>query len=323
MKRTAFTFRREWKTMLAALPPEVRAEVLLAVVDYSLGDDTAELSSSAKSAFILLKPLLDKEAKLSEKRREAGLKGLSSRYGKQVCNSKTVAKPDFAIKTVAKPDFAIKTVANSSKTVEEKNGKEETSFLSPKPPIYPKEEKEKKEEPPHVPQNSQAEADEAENLTLVPSESELPAAPKKNPLDPASLPPGFVAFWNAYPSKRRADKRGCLRKWKDNGLEAQAADIVADVRKRAASDDWTRDGFKFVPLSITYLNQTRWDCAEIPQTAAFGGKSDSPVVEKLSPDEICRRRREAYFAEVRRRNRLIYGKDACRNDDFDEFGETF
>lgn len=207
---------------------------------------------------------------------------------------------------------------------EEKNGKEETSFLSPTPPIYPKEEKEKKEEPPHVPQNSQAEADEAEKLTLVSSESELAPAPKKNPLDPASLPPGFVAFWNAYPSKRRADKRGCLRKWKDNGLEAQAADIVADVKKRASSDDWTREGFKFVPLSITYLNQTRWDCAEIPQTAAFGGKPDSPVVEKLSPDEICRRRREAYFAEERRRNMLIYGKEAYRDaDDVDEFGETF
>lgn len=307
MKRTAFTFRREWKTMLVALPPEVRAEVLLAVVDYSLGDDTAELSSSALTAFCLLKPLLDKEAKLSEKRREVGLKGLSSRYGKQFCNSKTVAKPDFAI-------------ANRSKTEEEKNGKEETSFLSPTPPIYPKEEKGKKEESlVRTPQK-----DEAEKLTLVPSESELPAAPKKNPLDPASLPPGFVAFWNAYPSRRRADKRGCLKKWKDNGLEAQAADIVADVKKRAASDEWTRDGFKFVPLSITYLNQTRWDCAEIPQTAAFGGKSDPPVVEKLSPDEICRRRREAYFAEERRRNMLIYGKDAYKDaDDFDDFQESF
>ena len=104
MKRSAFTFRREWKTMLAALPPEARAEVLLAVVNYSLGDDVAELSSSALTMFCLLKPLLDKEAKLSEKRREAGLKGLSSRYGKQFCNSKTVANSS-------------KTVANSSKTV--------------------------------------------------------------------------------------------------------------------------------------------------------------------------------------------------------------
>ena len=77
-------------------------------------------------------------------------------------------------------------------------------------------------------------------------------------------------------------------------------------------------------MSITYLNQTRWDCAEIPQTAAFGGKPDSPVVEKLSPDEICRRRREAYFAEERRRNMLIYGKDAYKDaDDFDDFQESF
>ena len=340
----SFVFCAEWRNAIDILSPSIRAEVCLAVVDYALTGACPTLTGEAEHAFRFVKEMVDAKFAVSDKRREAGLKGLSSRYGKKFCYSKTVAKPDFAIanKTVAKPDFAIanrsKTEICYSKTVakpdfaiakpenrkEEKNGKEETSFLSPTPPIYPKEEKEKKEEPPHVPQNSQAEADEAEKLTLVPSESELPAAPKKNPLDPASLPPGFVAFWNAYPSKRRADKRGCLKKWKDNGLEAQAADIVADVRKRAASDDWTRDGFKFVPLSITYLNQTRWDCAEIPQTAAFGGKPDSPVVEKLSPDEICRRRREAYFAEERRRNMLIYGKDAYKNaDDFDEFGETF
>lgn len=334
--KTSFVFYAEWRNALDVLPPRLRAEACLAVVDYVLTGECAPVSEEAEHAFRVVKEMVDKKSSVSEKRREAGRKGMSSRYGNnfvitnsnktQFCYNKPVTKPDFVI---TKPDFVI---TNSNKTrfcynktengKEEKNGKEETSFLPPTPPIYPKEEKEKKGETPSRPPLTPVESEKFRLESASPAD-ETGTKPKRKPLDPASLPPGFVAFWNAYPPRRRVDKRGCFQKWKDNGLEAQAKIIVADVRKRAESDDWTRENAKFVPMSTTYLNQTRWDCEEIAQNSTFTGGRDPSAVEPLSPDEICRRRREAYFAEVRRRNRLIYGKDACRNaddadDDFNE-----
>ena len=113
------------------------------------------------------------------------------------------------------------------------------------------------------------------------------------------LPPGFVAFWNAYPSRRRTDKKGCFKKWKDNGLEAQAAAIIADVKKRSSSDDWTRDNGSYIPLSTTYINQARWDCAEIRQISVLAGISDSSIAPELSDEEMRLRRRQEFMARYK------------------------
>jgi hypothetical protein len=78
-------------------------------------------------------------------------------------------------------------------------------------------------------------------------------------------PPGFAAFWTAYPATaRRVAKSKCLEVWKRDRLEERADAIVAHVRTMAASQQW-RDGYE--PAPLVYLNQKRYD-DELPAVAA-------------------------------------------------------
>lgn len=70
--------------------------------------------------------------------------------------------------------------------------------------------------------------------------------------------PAFEQFWNAYPN--RVAKANALKAWhKLNPSEAVAHHITLDVRRRATSEAWTKDGGQYVPHPATYLNQRRWE----------------------------------------------------------------
>jgi hypothetical protein len=85
-----------------------------------------------------------------------------------------------------------------------------------------------------------------------------------NRQDPAASLPGFDRFWVAWPKGGRKGGEGkCLERWKSKNFEAQADAIVAHVEAMTASHDWTKDGGQFRPAPLTYLNQTRWDGADI------------------------------------------------------------
>lgn len=95
------------------------------------------------------------------------------------------------------------------------------------------------------------------------SEEPPPTPPKSGGGCPDSVPdppPGFDAFWAAWPShKRKADKLRCLRKWIADGCEPAAELIVGKVRAWAASEDWTKGGGEFVPAPLVWLNRRAYD----------------------------------------------------------------
>lgn len=79
------------------------------------------------------------------------------------------------------------------------------------------------------------------------------------------FPPGFEAFWSAYPRKDAKD--GAAKAFARIGPdEALQAAILAAVERQKASDQWTRDGGKFVPYASTWLNGRRWE-DELPGTS--------------------------------------------------------
>ena len=92
----------------------------------------------------------------------------------------------------------------------------------------------------------------------------------------------FAEFWNLFPSNRRSDKPKCEKKWSDDKLDLEADSIIAHLRRMKATDDWTKDGGKFVPMSSTYLNQRRWDTGDIRQQNHELPGLDVP--QKLSDD---------------------------------------
>jgi hypothetical protein len=95
-------------------------------------------------------------------------------------------------------------------------------------------------------------------------------------------PEGFAAFWEAYP--RKESKKDALRAWDKlkPAAELQAA-ILADLKKRALSADWRKDGGKFIPHPASYLNGSRWEDQGIvlPQAA--------PVADALTAAHLAAR----------------------------------
>ena len=95
----------------------------------------------------------------------------------------------------------------------------------------------------------------------------------------------FDTFWSAWPrSPRKSGKAMCLAKWNKLKLDMQAEQIVAHVNWMATTNDWKKDNGAFIPMPITYLNQMRWDGAEIPEQTINVNVYVDPALQKIHED---------------------------------------
>lgn len=80
---------------------------------------------------------------------------------------------------------------------------------------------------------------------------------------------GFVAFWKTWPaSRRKGSKTKCHAVWGLEKLEASSAQILAHVEALKRSDDWTKQNGQYIPAPLVYLNQRRWEGADLEMTGA-------------------------------------------------------
>jgi len=74
----------------------------------------------------------------------------------------------------------------------------------------------------------------------------------------------FPEFWAVYPSgPRKVNKRGCEAKWKARKLDGIADVILHGLRKWIESEAWAERNGAFVPMPATWLNQDRWEAADM------------------------------------------------------------
>lgn len=74
---------------------------------------------------------------------------------------------------------------------------------------------------------------------------------------------GFASFWSAYPKK--VAKPAALKAWKAAKAKAdELTSMLSDIAVRVPSDDWQKEGGKYVPNPATYLNQRRWEDGQAP-----------------------------------------------------------
>ena len=116
------------------------------------------------------------------------------------------------------------------------------------------------------------------------------AAAKNAHADSAS----FDAFWQAYPKKKAKDaaRKAWGRRKPDAALQAR---ILSAIAAQSRSEDWTKDGGKFIPFPATWLNQGRWqDETDGPVLVASGGHPKHCTHEPPCPSDVAhsRRRRE-------------------------------
>jgi hypothetical protein len=80
---------------------------------------------------------------------------------------------------------------------------------------------------------------------------------------PSAEPPGFVAFWAAWPKSDRKEAKGkCMEAWAKQSAEPVAEQILAHVEAKKLSAGWTKNGGEFIPAPLVYLNQRKWEGAE-------------------------------------------------------------
>jgi hypothetical protein len=74
----------------------------------------------------------------------------------------------------------------------------------------------------------------------------------------------FARFWSAWPkSSRKASRGGCWRVWQKGGFDSVAEQIIAHVEAMKTTPDWKKEAGAYIPAPLVYLNQRRWEGAEV------------------------------------------------------------
>jgi hypothetical protein len=77
---------------------------------------------------------------------------------------------------------------------------------------------------------------------------------------------GFEKFWKAWPtSVRKGAKSECRKKWEKHYCETQTDQIIKHVEWLKTTEQWLKANGAFIPAPLVYLNQQRWDGAEVPE----------------------------------------------------------
>lgn len=102
---------------------------------------------------------------------------------------------------------------------------------------------------------------------------------KNNPLNPPQGETGvewFDRFWALYPKKR--NKPAALRAWRTiNPTAALCMTMSRALKRQMRSEEWTKDGGRYVPYPASWLNGHRWEDAVEDAPAA---KRSAPVREE-------------------------------------------
>jgi hypothetical protein len=126
---------------------------------------------------------------------------------------------------------------------------------------------------------------ETDTDTDTDTDIKIPPSP---PRGTAAQDRRFAEFWQLYPKK--VGKASCLKAWQKLKPDAELFEhIMNALSRQKASEQWQREGGRFIPNPLTWLNQGRWDDEpiEAPRlSTAPTGKSG--ILNKL---------REMYEAE--------------------------
>lgn len=71
----------------------------------------------------------------------------------------------------------------------------------------------------------------------------------------------FESFWLKYPKKR--DKVRCLKTWNARRLDTKFDAIMSGLEVELKSTQWAKDQGEFIPHPSTWLNNERWESANI------------------------------------------------------------
>ena len=101
----------------------------------------------------------------------------------------------------------------------------------------------------------------------------------------------FEDFWKAYPSTpRKGAKAKCKQVWDKTYCDTQAEQILKHINWLKTTEQWLKLNGAFIPAPLVYLNQQRWDGAEVPEIkrteTALEAIEKSRAMSVPMPDDI-------------------------------------
>ena len=101
----------------------------------------------------------------------------------------------------------------------------------------------------------------------------------------------FEQFWKAYPSTpRKGGKAKCKQVWDKSYCDTQAEQILKHINWLKTTEQWLKSNGAFIPAPLVYLNQQRWDGAEVPEIkrteTALEAIEKSRAMSVPMPDDI-------------------------------------
>ena len=156
----------------------------------------------------------------------------------------------------------------------------------------------------------------------VPAERSAQAITGGSPTGDRKYEKAFDEFWTVYP--RKTAKQAAARAYAAlRPSEALRAQLVAAVRLQAATQDWQKDGGRFVPHAATWLRGRRWEdlpvgASTATPAAGTGQASTAAETELEKADrEYWRRVREtqAYTAKIAQMEEETRAELAERGDE--------
>ena len=124
---------------------------------------------------------------------------------------------------------------------------------------------------------------------------------------------GFDQWWAAWPGnarggyQRKGGKSLCLARWVKGLYWTQADQIIKHTEWMKTTEDWKKSNGMFIPMPITYLNQMRWDGAEIEIVVPVQSVYVDPALKKIMDDRSIA---VAPNAEVRAKMAELLGRRA-------------
>ena len=95
----------------------------------------------------------------------------------------------------------------------------------------------------------------------------------------------FELFWQAWPSSpRKASKSLVKAKWEKMRLDIYIHEILRHVAYMKTQDAWLKGNGQFIPAPMVYINQMRWDGAEIPDNFVAEKSQVDPALKKIEED---------------------------------------
>jgi hypothetical protein len=117
---------------------------------------------------------------------------------------------------------------------------------------------------------------------------------------------GFDRFWQAWPSSpRKGAKSECLKKWVKLKCDLSTDQILKHLEWMKTTEQWKKGNGAFIPAPLVYLNQQRWDGAEIPEPPPPPSQFRSEALVKIEQD---RQKAAPMPAEIRAKIAELLGK---------------